>query len=239
MFILGVITARGGSKGVPRKNLRKIGNISLVGRAVDSANDSRLLSRHLVSTDDQQIAEVAKTQGGWVPFLRPAALADDEAPTWKALQHAVTWFEEDQGTRVDAIMTLQPTTPFRTGADIDEAIRIYNANQSDNDSLISVCVEQEKHPLTLYERAASDAPALKSLAAGRNPTTRRQDFPTVYWRNGAIYITQRDLLFRHQRVVSDHPLFYEMPVERSVNVDTPFDLAVAETAWHFQQSCPE
>lgn len=223
--ILGVIPARGGSKGVPRKNLREVDGVPLVGHAVRAASDAARLTACIVSTDDAEIADVARRHGGNVPFLRPAPLAADASPTWPALQHAVEWYEASFGRSVLAVVTLQPTTPLRTAADVDGAIDLFLEHQPGADSLISVCDAAEHHPLTLYY---SSGAYLDPLLEGLEPTTRRQDFPPVYWRNGAIYITRRDLLFNANRVVSDHPLAYPMPKLRSANIDEPFDLELAE-----------
>jgi len=227
--ILAIIPARGGSKGVPGKNLRPVGGIPLVCHALRAAIGARRLTACLVSTDDERIAQVCRDAGGWVPFLRPADLASDSAPTWAALQHAVLWYEAETKTAVDAVVTLQPTTPLREAGDVDQAIETYLAAQPDVDSLISVCDAAEHHPLTLYY--GEEGVRLRTFVEGANPNTRRQEFPPVYWRNGAIYVTRRDLLFQENRVVSDRPAAYVMPRERSVNIDAPFDLELADFLW--------
>src|SRR2546422_3487765 len=122
-YAFGVIPARGGSKGLPGKNLRKLGALSLIGQAVASARESALLGRFIVSTDSPEIAEEARRNGVEVPFLRPAELATDQAGMLPVLQHAVRWLEASAGVRPELIVTLQPTSPFRTGALIDATIR--------------------------------------------------------------------------------------------------------------------
>ena len=123
MYAFAVIPARGGSKGLPGKNLMKLGRLSLIGHAVASAEESNLLSRAIVSTDDPAIAAEAARHGAEAPFLRPAALATDEAGMIPVLQHAVRWLEESERIRPDLVVLLQPTSPFRTGVDIDGVIR--------------------------------------------------------------------------------------------------------------------
>src|SRR5262245_57758000 len=108
--IIGVVPARGGSKGVPRKNLREVGGLPLVAHAIRSGNDAKCLAACIVSTDDEEIAQVSRAHCGSVPFLRPAELASDESPTWAALQHAVRWWEGENGNKVHAVVPLQPTT---------------------------------------------------------------------------------------------------------------------------------
>ena len=223
--IIAVIPARGGSKGVPGKNLRTVGGLPLVAHAILAGNAASGLAACIVSTDDAEIAAVSREYGGHVPFLRPAELSSDQSPTWAALQHALRWYEAEYNRTVLAVVTLQPTTPLRTAEDIDAAIAMFRAGQPSADSLISVCEAGEHHPLTLYY---ADGDQLDPLLKGLNPTTRRQDFPPIYWRNGAIYITRRDLLFTLNRVVSERPLAYRMPKLRSANIDAPFDIELAE-----------
>jgi CMP-N-acetylneuraminic acid synthetase len=224
-IILGVIPARGGSKGIPRKNIRPLAGLPLIAYPIRAAKGSKRLSQCVVSTDDAEIAAVARAQGGDVPFMRPEELARDQSPTAPALRHAVEWFEKAQGARVLAVMTLQPTAPLGTSADVDAAIDLFLAHQPDADCLISVCEAGEHHPLTLYHQAGD---YLAPMQTGLDPNTRRQDFPATFWRNGAIYITRRDLLFAKGRVTSDKPLAYVMPRSRSANIDEPIDLALAE-----------
>ena len=187
-----------------------------------------MLNHFVVSTDDQEIAEEATRCGASPPFLRPKDLASDRAPTWPALVHAMDWFERDIGGKVAAVVTLQPTTPLRTSADVDSAVRIFLDHQPAADSLIAVCRAQARHPLTLYTKDSESSAFLNHMVLGQNPNTRRQDFPPVYWRNGAIYITRRDLLAGKNQVVSEKPLMFEMPEERSVNIDSWIDLAFAD-----------
>jgi CMP-N-acetylneuraminic acid synthetase len=224
-IILGVIPARGGSKGIPRKNVRALAGLPLIAYPIRAAAGSARLTRCIVSTDDPEIAATARTYGGEVPFIRPEELARDQTPTGPVLRHAVDWFEQSQGRQVFAVVTLQPTTPLCRSPDIDAAIGLFCANQPDADSLISVCDAAEHHPLTLYHREGA---YLNPFVTGIDPNTRRQEFPPVFWRNGAIYITRRDLLFAQSRVVSDRPLAYVMPRSQSANIDEPIDLAIAE-----------
>jgi CMP-N,N'-diacetyllegionaminic acid synthase len=223
--ILGVIPARGGSKGIAGKNLRRVAGTTLVGHAIAAARESRMLTAFLVSTDSAEIATVAASGGAPVPFRRPPALATDEAPTTGVLQHALELYEREHRVAVHSVVTLQPTTPLRTARDIDAALEHYLAHQPEADSLISVCEASQMHPRTLYTPRGE---WLEAMVEGQSTLTRRQDFDRVLWRNGAIYVTRRDLLMDGKRIVGQTPLFYEMPRECSVNIDEPFDLALAE-----------
>jgi len=123
MKVLGVITARGGSKGVPRKNIRLLGDKPLIAWSIEAAKGSNLLTDFIISTDDEEIERVAKEWGAPVPFRRPADLATDEAKSIPVIQHALQWMKEHEGKEYDAVMILQPTSPFRTAKDIDACMQ--------------------------------------------------------------------------------------------------------------------
>lgn len=222
--ILGVIPARGGSKGIPKKNIRPLAGKPLFGYTIAAARGSRRLTDFLVSTDSEEIAAIARAEGAWVPFLRPAELATDQAPTTGVLRHALEFYERHRGP-VHSVVTLQPTTPLRRAEDIDDAIAWYLHGQPEADSLISVCEAGHMNPVTLYCQIGE---RLEPLLSDSPQTVRRQEFERVLWRNGAIYITRRDLLLTRERIVGDRPLFYEMPRQRSLNIDDRLDLELAE-----------
>ncbi len=223
--ILGVIPARGGSRGVPLKNIRPLMGRPLIFYTIEAAQKAKGMDAFLVSTDSEEIARVAEKAGAWVPFLRPAELATDESPTWCTLKHAIDRYEELTGQVVHSVITLQPTTPLRMPEDIEEAIRIYLQAQPEADCLISACEVGHMHPLTLYH---GDGIWLRPFLPGQNHTRRRQEWEKVFWRNGAVYITRRELVVNGSRVVGERPLLYEMPQCRSVSIDTEEDFAKAE-----------
>ena len=234
--ILAVIPARRGSKGLPWKNIRPLAGKPLLAYTAEAARACKMLDAIVLSTDCEEVAAVGRTWGIEAPFLRPPHLASDQAQTAPVLCHAVEWFEATQGCRVSAVVTLQPTTPLRNPQDIDHAVNQFVQYEPKADSLISVCKAGVRHPLTLYE---VDEPYLASFTLGKNPTTRRQEFACIYLRNGSIYITNRDYLFENGRVVSDQPLFYEMPRCRSINIDDLFDFTLAELFLRHQRSLSE
>ena len=141
--VLAVITARGGSKGLPQKNIRPLAGKPLIAYTIDTASQARLLDRTVVSTDDQQIAEIARQHGAETPFLRPPQLATDDISVYPALAHAVQWLEEHEDYHPDYVMLLQPTSPLRTVEDIDNSIMI--ALEKDADGVVSLC-EAKHHP---------------------------------------------------------------------------------------------
>lgn len=223
--ILGVIPARGGSRGVPLKNIRPLMGKPLILYTIEAAQKAKGMDAFLVSTDSEEIAGVAEKAGAWVPFLRPAELATDESPTWSTLKHAIENYEELTGHAVHSVVTLQPTTPLRLPEDIDAAIRIYMEAQPEAECLISACEVGHMHPLTLYH---GQGMWLRPFLPGQNHTRRRQEWEKVFWRNGALYISRKELVVKGSRVVGERPLLYEMPSCRSVSIDTEEDFKRAE-----------
>lgn len=225
MRILGVIPARGGSKGVPAKNLRIVGGAPLVVHSIRTAQAvSDLVFRTVVSTDDPETARVAREAGGDVPFLRPAALAGDRAPMAPAVRHAVEFVEADDGKTVEWVLLLQPTNPIRLREDVETAVRLAREDRS-CDSVVSVVQVHATHPV-LMKRIVGGW--LRPWGAPEPPGGRRQDYdPPAYMRNGAIYLTRRDVVMGGS-MWGDRVRPYEMPEERSVGIDTELDLRLAD-----------
>jgi CMP-N,N'-diacetyllegionaminic acid synthase len=218
---LGVIPARGGSKGLPGKNLKTLGALSLIGHAVASAREAKRLTRVIVSTDSEAIAEEARRHGAEVPFLRPAALASDEAGMVPVLQHAVRWLE-GTGTRPDVIVTLQPTSPFRTGDEIDRTIA--RVAETGADSAQTLC-EASYHPFFMK---TLDGDRTVALFADGKKYVRRQDAPAVYQPSGAVYVTRYATLMDEGQVLGHDNRGIVMSFEASVNIDTEWDFLLAE-----------
>jgi CMP-N,N'-diacetyllegionaminic acid synthase len=223
---LAVIPARGGSKGVLRKNLRLIGSKPLIAYTIEAALAVRpRLYRTIVSTDDEEIASVARAYGADAPFLRPGALAGDEVPMVPVLQHAVRFVEKKDGLTLDWVLLLQPTAPLRIPEDIEAALAL--AGRGGCDSVISVVQVFAVHPV-LMKRIEDDR--LLPYCMEEKEGTRRQDYqPPAYMRNGAIYLTRRDVLMERGSVWGDVIRPYVMPAERSVSIDSELDVKVVET----------
>ncbi len=223
--ILAVIPARGGSKGVPRKNIRPVCGKPLIGYTIETALEaSEQFHAVIVSTDDQEIAEIAKQFGAEVPFLRPKELADDQAPTVPVLKHAVQFIEDRDGVLIDWVMLLQPTDPFRLPEDIHAAIDI--ALSEECDSVISVKQVFSTHPILMKKIEDGQ---LRPFCIDEKEGTRRQDFnPPAYMRNGAIYLTRRDTLMHDGSIWGETIRPYVMPEERSVGVDSEMDMKLVE-----------
>jgi CMP-N,N'-diacetyllegionaminic acid synthase len=224
--ILAVITARGGSKGVPRKNIRPVCGKPLIAHTIETTLQVRdRLHRLIVSTEDAEIAAVSREYGAQVPFMRPPELAVDTTPSLPVLQHAVREVEALDGIRLDWVLLLQPTSPLRTADDILAAMALAAAGGCD--SVISV-VQAPIHPLFM-KRIQEDQLLPFSEELTEKEGTRRQDAqPPAYVRNGAIYLTRREVLMEMNSIWGRIIRPYVMPSERSVNVDSELDLKLAE-----------
>lgn len=224
MRALGVIPARGGSKGVPRKNIRLLCRKPLLQYTAEAALAAKRLERVILSTDDEEVAAVGRVCGLEVPFLRPPELARDDTPTLPVIQHAVQTLEAD-GNRYDAVCILQPTSPLREPEDIDRCLELLESN--DFDSVISVLpVPQEFNPHWVYFQGAN---GLLQLSTGEQaPIARRQDLATAYHRDGAVYVTRRDVLMERDSLYGSRIGAYTMDPNRHVNIDSPADWQRAE-----------
>ena len=225
MRVLALIPARGGSKGVPRKNIRLVAGRPLIEYTIETALAARhLFHRVIVSTDDQEIADISRRAGAEVPFLRPPELATDTARSVDVVQHATRVVEEQDAVTMDWVMLLQPSEPLRTVDDMAEALRIADSDQCD--SVISVVQVFAVHPM-LMKRI--DNGRLRSWCVDEPEGTRRQDYrPEAYMRNGAIYLTRRDVVMEKGSLRGDESCPYVMPPDRSVGVDSELDLAMVE-----------
>jgi CMP-N-acetylneuraminic acid synthetase len=224
MNSLGVIPARGGSKSVPRKNIALVHGKPLIAYTIEAAQRSRLLTHFLVSSDDAEIIAVARQYGAPVPFVRPAELATDTAPSLPVVQHAVGEMERLHGLTYDYVVLLQPTTPLRLPEDIDLALEKLAATGAD--SVISVCDVGAYHPARM--RQIVDDRLVELPIREPKEMARRQDLPPVYIRNGAIYAVKRDVVMLGNSMSGEDCRAYIMPEQRSVNVDSQLDLLLAE-----------
>ena len=222
---IGLIPARGGSKGIPHKNVYLINNKPLIAYSIEAGLEAKkqgYLDKVVVSTDDKEIAEIALSYGAEVPFMRPDELASDKSKSVDCMIHAIRFFS-DIGIEYDTIVLLQPTSPLRIGEDIVEAIKIYDLEKAD--SLIS-CYKEES--INEYNSYHLDGNIGIPLNKEHNLGKRRQDIASLYVRNGAIFITDVVYMLKTKLVISDKPAVYVMPQERSANIDTLYDLKLAE-----------
>jgi CMP-N,N'-diacetyllegionaminic acid synthase len=222
--VLGVVVARGGSKGIPRKNVALLAGKPLLAYTATAALGAKRLSRLILSTEDEEIASVGRGLGLEVPFMRPRELAQDDTPGIAVLEHAVHELES-RGQRFDAIFTLQPTSPLRRSDDIDGAIELFERTGAD--SVISFVEVGDNHPARMKfldaEGRAVDPP-FAELVEGQ----RRQDLPKLYLREGSVYLTRRDVLVNDHSVKGKDCRAWIVPPDRACNIDEPFDWLLAD-----------
>ena len=222
MRVLGVIPARGGSKGILHKNLRPLAGRSLLAYTADAAARSRKLSRVVLSTDDRAIAEAGRALGLEVPFMRPANLASDEAPMLAVLQHATDALGRE-GFAAEAVVLLQPTSPMRRADHIDAAIDLLAATGAD--SVVSVV--EVPHQFSPVSVMTLDDDRLRPFMPGPM-ITRRQDKPRVFARNGPAVLAVRTAVLERGSLYGDDCRAIVMTAEESVDIDGPADLDYAE-----------
>ena len=226
-MVLGVIPARGGSKGLPGKNLRLLGGLPLIVHTIHAARASRLLGDFLVSTDDPKIAEVAQAAGANVPFFRPPELATDEISVWPSVRHAVEHWEQIDGHPIRAVTLLQPTSPLRTGDDIDGCINRFN--DLDADICATAVATHDSPYFKMVEVAPGSPDFIRPCSPQMLKSSRRQDAPRVYILNGAVYVVRRSVLSSLENQFQvDRFAIFEMPRRRSVDIDTADDVELAE-----------
>ncbi|NJN67375.1 MAG: acylneuraminate cytidylyltransferase family protein [Chloroflexaceae bacterium] len=232
MTYLAIIPARGGSKSIPRKNLALVAGKPLIAWSIQVALESQRLSRVIVSTDDEEIAEVAQEWGAEVPFRRPPELARDDTPGIDPIIHAVTWLEQHENDTPDYVVVLQPTSPLRTTQDIDAAVQL--AQEKQVDSVVSVCPIHH-HPY--WTKRITDDGRLVPFLELEQDYYRRQTLPPVYALNGAIYLVQRTILLKQQSFYTEQTFAYVMPPERSIDVDTSWDLHLVNLVLEDRNAC--
>ena len=221
--ILGIIPARGGSKGIPGKNIRKLAGHPLLEYTVNAAKASKIIDRLILSTDSEEIADVGRILGIEVPFIRPGELAKDDTPMVPVLEHAVASLEQ-LGWSPDIVVLLQPTAPLRKGQHIIDAVTMLRTSKCDS---VASVVEVPRHYSPDYVMRIEDGKLVNFLAEGYN-FTRRQEARPAYSRDGTVYVVRRDV------IVNTHSLYGKdcrpliIPNNESINIDTIEDWESAE-----------
>ena len=210
---IALITARGGSKGIPRKNVLPFGGKPLIIWTIEAAKKSKYIDFIFVSTDDNEIANVSKQAGASVPFLRPSSLAHDSSPSIDTVIHTLRKFE-----KFDNIFLLQPTSPLRTHLDLDKSMELFI--ESNSKSLVSLS-ESKNHPsLSFYiDKVDKKIKPITNISV----PSQRQETKVPYALNGAIYLSSTSSILTKQTFITESTIGYIMPVERSVDIDTPLD----------------
>ncbi len=223
MEILAVIPARGGSKAVPKKNIRDLGGKPLIAHTIEQALQCRMLTDVVVSSDDEQIRDVSMALGARAPFVRPAELSTDTALALPTIQHAVVEMEKLDAKTYDYVIMLQATSPFRKIEDIEKALTMMIESKAD--AVISVVNVEGWHPMKM-KRFDGDKLVDYQRPPIENPP--RQILPPVYMMNGAIFATKRDVMMNRNTFQGDYCVGYIMPRERSFDIDDEYDFLFAE-----------
>ena len=224
MKFLAIIPARGGSKRLPGKNKLDLAGKPLIAWTIEAALRSKLLSDVLVSTDDQETAEISKKAGANVPFLRPAELSTDTATSFQVVQHALDFIKNYSGTEPEFVVLLQPTSPFRDDQDIDNAIGMLTKKNAD--AVISVC-KMDHSPL--LSNTLPDDGDMKNFIRPDVAGMRTQDMPAYYRINGAIYINRTKILLKEKSLFFKENIFaYKMEKDKSADIDSDEEFRMAE-----------
>lgn len=221
--ILAVITARGGSKSIPKKNIKNLAGKPLIVYTIEAAKKSRYLTRTIVSTDDAEIARIARRFGADVPFMRPAEYAEDASTSMEVVQHALRWLKENKKETYDYLMILQPTSPFRTAEDIDECIKL--AVEKKADSVMSMKELDDFAPKKI--KKIKNGRILPYFEDEGKTSSRRQDLEKMYKRNCAVYLTKMACIMQED-FFGKKSLAYLMSEVRSLDINKPVDFEFAQ-----------
>ena len=224
MSIIGLIPARGGSKGVPRKNIIDFHGKPLISHTINSAKESNFIDRIIVSTDDTEIANIASSFGAEIPFLRPSKISKDSTSMISVLNHFILWIEENHDN-IECIVLLQPTSPFRKGFHIDESISIFRESKAT--SVVSVVeVPHQFNPYSVMQ--ISSDKSIKPYLKENKKFSRRQDKPKFFARNGPAILICRPEIIKKNELYGDNCFPYFMSIEHSLDIDSNYDIKVGE-----------
>ena len=224
MKILGVIPARGGSKSVNKKNIAEIGGFPLIYYTIKEAKKIPLFTDLIVSTDDKEIANISKKYGAKVPFIRPLEIAQDHTLSIDVLKHSLLEMEKIKNTEYDAVMMLQPTSPFRKEKHINESIKIFK--ETNADTVVSVVSVEGYHPFRMKRMIGNYL--INYIDQGFEDMRPRQVLPKVFIRNGAIYLSKSNVIKNSNYIVGKNCVGMKMSSEESLNIDSEIDLQFAK-----------
>lgn len=224
-MILATICCRGGSKGVPDKNIKVLNGIPLITHTIRQAQSSELIDDLIISTDDERIAEIASEAGAKVPFVRPSEFATDSSSKWPVFIHALEFYEKEMGVTVDYLVDLDVTVPLKTNKDIDGAIRLAIANPKAE--VVITGYEPERNPYFNMMEISKDGLA-EIVKKSEVPIVRRQDAPQVYSLSPAAFVIRRSALYSYPHWSKAPCMIYPMPRERAIDIDTALDFELIE-----------
>lgn len=226
MEILAIIPARGGSKGLPRKNILSLYGKPLIAHSICAALDSKYINRVIVSTEDEEIARIARAYGAQIPFMRPMELAGDKTSGMEPILHTLEKLSEYERYYPDITVLLQPTSPLRTVKHIDDAVTLFLDHMQEFDSLISVTPLE--HPVLWNKVMYVDGKLEDDIQHEHKKAQNRQDILEIYRLNGAIYIAKTDSLMQAKDFEMERTMGYRMEIKDSVDIDTQLDFEWAE-----------
>jgi NAD(P)-dependent dehydrogenase (short-subunit alcohol dehydrogenase family)/CMP-N-acetylneuraminic acid synthetase len=215
-YVLAVIPARGGSKSIKDKNIRYFAGKPLIAHTIEAAAKSNLITRTIVSTDSEKIAEVARRYNADIPFLRPKNIAEDTTPMYKVLQHAIQQVEKEEHIKVDIVVLLDCTAPFRITNDIDICIKKIQAEDANTVMTLSSADRNPYFNMVEYDKQGKYVKVIKPTSP---PITRRQDAPEVYNITSSVYASRRDFLFEQNRIIGEKTMGVVIPHERAGHID--------------------
>lgn len=226
MQILGLIPARGGSKSVPRKNIKLLAGKPVIVYTIEEAKKSKYINRLIVSTDDEKIAEISKKCGAEVPFMRPKELAQDDTPDLPVFKHALKWFKENENYVPDIIVHLRPTALLRKVEHIDKGIELLLSNK-DADSVRSICIASQI-PYKMWKIENGYLVPLLGFTKEELFNQPRQNLPTVYWQNASVDVIRYNTIMKKNSMTGDYILPLVMDDKYSIDLDTELDFRIAE-----------
>ncbi len=231
MNAVGFIFARGGSKGLPGKNIRPLAGKPLIAWSIEHAQAVRRIQRIIVSTDAPEIAAIARDAGAEVPFLRPRELAQDDSPEWLAWRHALHYLEETEGRLPEAMVTIPTTAPLRLAADIDHCLDEFAKGDAD---IVITVTAAHRNPYFNMVKANPDG-TVGLVIPPSAAVARRQDAPAVYDMATVAYVANPDFVLTQSSTFAGRVRAVQVPVERAIDIDSPFDFEIAEILMNKRQ----
>ena len=228
MRIVALICARGGSKGLPGKNIRLLAGRPLIAWAINQARAVKRISRIIVSTDSEEIARVARDAGAEVPFMRPAELAQDNSPEWLVWRHALTYMKESEGAYPDVLIVVPATAPLRAVADLERCLNEYEKGEAD---IIITVTDAHRSPYFNMVRTHDDG-TVSLVIPPAGTVVRRQDVPVVYDMTTVAYVARPEFVMTRNGAFEGKVRSVHVPMERALDIDTLLDFSIAECLIH-------
>lgn len=225
MNVVALICARGGSKGLPGKNIRPLAGRPLIAWSIAQARAVPRIGRIIVSTDSEAIAAIAREAGAEVPFIRPAHLARDDSPEWLAWRHALGYLKESGGSYPDALIAVPATAPLRARADLESCLDLYAQGGAD---VVLTVTQAHRNPYFSMVKRESDG-TVNLVIRPQGAVFRRQDAPVVYDITPVAYVARPEFVMTRDGIFEGRVLAVQVPAERAVDIDTIFDFTVAES----------